>query len=127
MTKIIVSFVFLQFLIAILIGAPIMMAMKRMVDMDGDQLRLKRWLILNNWIKSWKNVSMMMNDETTYFMWIEINGKFWPSKLYGDYQSKLRRALDSIVFKKELRSDEKDLTLDQLVVKYPIQKRKEND
>ena len=68
-----------------------------------------------------------MNDETTYFMWIEINGKFWPSKLYGDYQSKLRRALDSIVFKKELRSDEKDLTLDQLVVKYPIQKRKEND
>ena len=60
-----------------------------------------------------------MNDKTTYFMWIRINGKSWPTKLYGDYQSKLRRVLDSIVFKKELRSDEKDLTLDQLVVKFP--------
>ena len=59
-----------------------------------------------------------MNDKT-YFIWIRVNGKFWPTKLYGDYQSKLRRALDDIVFKKELRSDEKDLTLDQLVVKFP--------
>ena len=60
-----------------------------------------------------------MNDKT-YFMWIGINGKFWPSKLYGDYQSKLRLALDSIVFKKELTDDEDRMNLDQLVVKFPF-------
>ena len=59
------------------------------------------------------------NKHVLYFIWIRVNGKFWPSKLYGDYQFILRRTLDNIVFKKELRSDEKDLTLDQLVVKFP--------
>ena len=57
---------------------------------------------------------MMMNDKT-YFLWIRINGKFWPTKLYGDYQSKLRRALDNIVFKKELTDDEDRMNLDQLL------------
>ena len=53
------------------------------------------------------------------FAWVKVNSKFWPVVFYYDYQNTLKRVLETIIYQKELIDDEKDLTLDQLVVKFP--------
>ncbi len=68
-----------------------------------------------------------MDNSQQYFIWVRVNGNFYCQKINHDgFKHKLRHVLDCDVFKKELTEQEKDLTLDQLAVKYPAPERNEN-